>query len=148
MRRHRIIETYLAERLGLTWDQVHDEADRLEHAVSDLVLDRMDAELGHPRVDPHGDPIPSADGTVATVPSLSLGEVPPGAAVRVIRISDRHADVLRYLEEKGIVLGTLMTVADVSTAAGTMTLERDGAPVELTLEAASHIRVVLDPAEA
>lgn len=148
VRRHRIIETYLAERLGLTWDQVHDEADRLEHAVSDLVLDRMDAELGHPRVDPHGDPIPSADGTVATVPSLSLGEVPPGAAVRVIRISDRHADVLRYLEEKGIVLGTLMTVADVSTAAGTMTLERDGAPVELTLEAASHIRVVLDPAEA
>lgn len=148
VRRHRIIETYLAERLGLTWDQVHDEADRLEHAVSDLVLERMDSELGHPVVDPHGDPIPAADGTVATVPSLSLVEVPPGAAVRVIRISDRHADVLRYLTDKGIVLDAVVTVSAVFPAAGTMTLVRGGEPVELTVEAAGHIRVALAEGEA
>ncbi len=142
VRRHRIIETYLAQRLGLTWDQVHAEADRLEHAVSDLVLERMDAALGHPTVDPHGDPIPAVDGTVVSVPSIALPDAMTGDRVRVIRISDRHADVLRYLTEKELVLGASLEIVAVSALAGVMTVRVDGAAVvELTLEAAGHIRV-------
>lgn len=141
VRRHRIIETYLTERLGLTWDQVHDEADRLEHAVSDLVLDRMDEVLGHPTVDPHGDPIPARDGSVASVESWLLTEVEPGAAVTVIRISDRHADVLRYLTDKGIALQVPLTVVSHSPAAGALRVRFGDDEVELTTEAASHVRV-------
>jgi DtxR family transcriptional regulator, Mn-dependent transcriptional regulator len=141
VRRHRIIETYLAERLGLRWDQVHDEADRLEHAVSDLVLERMDAELGHPTADPHGDPIPTADGTVVRIVSVALDEAEEGARVRVIRISDRHADVLRYLTDKGVVLDAELVVVARAAAAGAMTVDAGAGVVELTAEAASHIRV-------
>lgn len=78
VRRHRILETYLAERLGYTWDEVHDEADHLEHAVSDTLLARMDEELGHPQVDPHGDPIPAEDGTVAPIDAVPLRDCPTG----------------------------------------------------------------------
>jgi DtxR family transcriptional regulator, Mn-dependent transcriptional regulator len=141
VRRHRIIETYLAERLGLRWDQVHDEADRLEHAVSDLVLDRMDAELGHPTADPHGDPIPAADGTVVRIASVSLAEAEVGDRVRVIRISDRHADVLRYLTDKGILLGVDLVVTARSATAGALTVDTGSGIVEVTAEAAGHIRV-------
>lgn len=142
VRRHRIIETYLTERLGLTWDQVHDEANRLEHAVSDLVLDRMDEVLGHPTFDPHGDPIPARDGSVATVDSRLLTQVATGERVTVIRISDRHADVLRYLTDKRIVLGTTLTVIHHSLAAGALVVTIEGDRRELTAEAAAHVRVV------
>ncbi len=142
VRRHRIIETYLTERLGLTWDQVHDEANRLEHAVSDLVLDRMDEVLGHPTFDPHGDPIPARDGSVATVDSRLLTQVATGERVTVIRISDRHADVLRYLTDKRIALGTTLTVIHHSLAAGALVVTIGDDRRELTAEAAAHVRVV------
>lgn len=144
VRRHRILETYLVQQLGLSWDQVHDEADRLEHAVSDLVLDRMDAALGHPVRDPHGDPIPSVDGTVPADDSFPLSEAEPGAVVEVVRVSDRSPDVLRYLRERAVVPGARLRVAEVHAAAGTILIETVDASVELSTVAAAALRVAAD----
>lgn len=151
VRRHRIIETYLVERLGLSWDEVHDEADRLEHAVSDLMLKRMDAELGHPRADPHGDPIPSIDGEIDSPDALRLLDAAPGDRVRVLRVSDRQPDVLRYLSAKGIGIGAELTLVDASRATGIVRLERAAEadssgggplePLEIGTAAAREIRV-------
>ncbi len=141
VRRHRIIETYLVDRLGLGWEHVHDEADRLEHAVSDLVLDRMDEVLGRPTADPHGDPIPAPDGTLPPDVSVALRDAPPGTEVRVARVSDRSADVLRYLHDRGVVLGTHLEVIEVSTATGTLAVRVEGQPLELSLTAADAVRV-------
>lgn len=141
VRRHRIIETYLVQALGLSWDQVHVEADRLEHAVSDLVLDRMDAVVGHPRSDPHGDPIPDKDGRVARTESKLLSRCEPGEQVRVIRVSDRHPDVLRFLVSKAIEVGSEIEVVAVTAGAGVLQIRVAGSVVDLPLAAADQIRV-------
>ena len=110
VRRHRLIETFLVEVLGYRWDQVHDEAEHLEHAVSDFMIDRIDEHLGHPTRDPHGDPIPAADGRVTRPDAVPLVEVAPGARVRVERIADTDPDLLQYFAERGIGVGaTLLT---------------------------------------
>jgi DtxR family Mn-dependent transcriptional regulator len=141
VRRHRIVETYLVEALGLTWDQVHEEADRLEHAVSDLVLERMNAALGDPDRDPHGDPIPDAQGHTASFRSRRLEETTPGEEVSVVRVSDRSPELLRYLTDRGIVIGTRLTVTAISSAASSIAVDIDGESVELALDAAEAIRV-------
>lgn len=141
VRRHRILETYLVQHLGLTWDQVHDEANKLEHAVSDLVLDRMDAVLGHPTHDPHGDPIPDTDGRIPPDHSWALVDTTPETQVDVLRVSDRSPDILRYLTGHGITVGTRLTVTEISPAAAVVRLSLDGGPVELSLHAAAAVRV-------
>ena len=108
VRRHRLIETFLVEVLGYRWDQVHDEAEHLEHAVSDFLVDRIDEHLGHPARDPHGDPIPSADGRVARPDAVLLADVPPESRVRVERISDTDPDMLQFFAERGIGVGTVL----------------------------------------
>jgi DtxR family transcriptional regulator, Mn-dependent transcriptional regulator len=105
VRRHRLIETYLVQRLGLSWDEVHEEADALEHSVSDLVLDRMEAELGHPRFDPHGDPIPSSDGTVAEFCGRRFATLEPGDRGRLVRVDDTDPAMLTWLREQSVELG-------------------------------------------
>lgn len=141
VRRHRIIETYLARQLGLGWDQVHDEADRLEHTVSDLVLDRMDVVLGHPSADPHGDPIPATDGQLRADDTLALYDLSPGTYAVVARVSDRSPDILRYLEQRGIVVGARVRLDLVSAAAAALdvTIGREG--IEISLTAAHAVRV-------
>ena len=141
VRRHRIVESYLVEALGLTWDQVHDEADRLEHAVSDLVLERMNAALGNPERDPHGDPIPDVDGHTAEFPSRRLQETVPGVEVEVVRVSDRSPELLRYLTERGIVIGTKLQVRSISSAASAIAVSIGDESIELALDAADAIRV-------
>ncbi|WGP06225.1 metal-dependent transcriptional regulator [Bacillus subtilis] len=141
VRRHRIVESYLVEALGLTWDQVHDEADRLEHAVSDLVLERMNAALGNPQRDPHGDPIPDADGHTADFPSRRLQETAPGVEVEVVRVSDRSPELLRYLTDRGIVIGTKLQVRSISSAASAIAVTVGDDSIELALDAADAIRV-------
>lgn len=141
VRRHRIVESYLVEALGLTWDQVHDEADRLEHAVSDLVLERMNAALGSPQRDPHGDPIPDADGHTADFPSRRLQETAPGVEVEVVRVSDRSPELLRYLTDRGIVIGTKLQVRSISSAASAIAVSVGDENIELALDAADAIRV-------
>ncbi|MCU4297235.1 metal-dependent transcriptional regulator [Brevibacterium permense] len=141
VRRHRIVESYLVEALGLTWDQVHDEADRLEHAVSDLVLERMNAAVGSPQRDPHGDPIPDADGHTADFPSRRLQETTPGVEVEVVRVSDRSPELLRYLTDRGIVIGTKLQVRSISSAASAIAVRVGDESIELALDAADAIRV-------
>ncbi|WP_169250787.1 metal-dependent transcriptional regulator [Brevibacterium sp. 'Marine'] len=141
VRRHRIVESYLVEALGLTWDQVHDEADRLEHAVSDLVLERMNAAMGSPQRDPHGDPIPDADGRTAEFPSRRLQETAPGVEVEVVRVSDRSPELLRYLTDRGIVIGTKLQVRSISSAASSIAVSIGDESIELALDAADAIRV-------
>jgi DtxR family transcriptional regulator, Mn-dependent transcriptional regulator len=147
VRRHRLIETYLVTRLGFGWDEVHDEADRLEHATSDLLLDRMAEALGHPAVDPHGDPIPAADGTVARPDTRPLDEVAAGERVRVARVSDRHPEVLRYLAEKGVTVGAEIEVVHPAAAHGALTIRIEGTETELTATAADAVRVAIPMAE-
>lgn len=141
VRRHRILEAYLAQCLGLSWDQVHDEADRLEHSVSDLVLDRMHAALGRPERDPHGDPIPTTDGLLARDDSYPLGDAEEGSDVIVVRVSDRSPAVLRYLHDRKIVPGTHLHVAEVSADAGAITAIAEHASIELSTQAASALLV-------
>lgn len=123
VRRHRIVETYLVERLGYSWDEVHDEAELLEHAMSDRLLERMDEALGHPERDPHGDPIPRPDGTVPLPPAVPLADFGEGQSGRVARISDAEPQVLRYLSEVGIGLDVHLTVLERREFAGTTAIE-------------------------
>lgn len=105
VRRHRLIETFLVQVLGYGWDEVHDEAETLEHAVSDLLVDRLDAHLGHPDRDPHGDPIPRRDGSISRPDAVPLTDVAPGSTVLVERISDDDPELLRFFGEHGIDVG-------------------------------------------
>ncbi|HEY3133484.1 MAG TPA: metal-dependent transcriptional regulator [Gemmatimonadaceae bacterium] len=110
LRRHRIIEAYLAEALGYPWDRVHQEAERLEHAASDELVDRMAATIGEPEVDPHGAPIPTRDGAVDETEYRSLADMNVGAAGSVVRVADEDPEMLRYLAELAIVPGKRVTV--------------------------------------
>ncbi|EPD69687.1 metal-dependent transcriptional regulator [Corynebacterium pyruviciproducens] len=101
-RRHRVLETFLVETLGYSWDEVYEEADVLEHAVTDRFLERLDAHLGHPTHDPHGDPIPAADGTIAKAATVPLSEVEPGTSIHIARIGDSDPELLRYLADNNI----------------------------------------------
>src|SRR6266496_6681218 len=102
IRHHRLLELYLARQLGDRWDQVHAEAERLEHVISEEFEDKLDALLGHPTVDPHGDPIPSKDGVITRRPGTPLQEFPQGQPARVSRITDQTPEKLRYLGQLGL----------------------------------------------
>ncbi|MGK0720783.1 metal-dependent transcriptional regulator [Leucobacter sp. W1478] len=106
VRRHRLIETFLVEMLGYSWDLVHDEAEALEHSVSDFMIDRLDALLGYPARDPHGDPIPSASGEVTYPDAKPLSRAEPGSMLRIERISDDDPALLQYFSEHGLAVGT------------------------------------------
>jgi DtxR family Mn-dependent transcriptional regulator len=146
VRRHRIVETYLVERLGYSWDEVHEEAEELEHAMSDRLLDRMDAALGHPRRDPHGDPIPAADGTVPLPPAVPLADLPEGARGHVARISDAEPQVLRYLAEVGVGLDTVVVVEAIRAFAGTTAVRIGSAGVAVELGAGAVAAIWVVPA--
>ena len=109
-RRHRLIETWLVREFGYGWDEVHDEAEVLEHAVSERLLERIDEQLGRPTHDPHGDAIPDAAGHVHREPFVLLGEAGAGHSGRVLRISDRDADFLRDLDRLGVAVDTIIRV--------------------------------------
>lgn len=104
VRRHRLIETFLVTELGYGWDEVHDEAELLEHTVSDAFIERLDAKLGRPRRDPHGDPIPAPDGSVRYPSAHRLDGLDDGHAGRLVRVSDDDPDVLRFLDRNGVTL--------------------------------------------
>jgi DtxR family Mn-dependent transcriptional regulator len=112
VRRHRLIEQFLARVLGVPWDEVHAEAEVLEHAVSDALVRRIDAYLGYPTHDPHGDPIPSADGAHVESWAGALVDAEPGTRFRVERVSDRDSDALRYLGELGVRPGEVLDILD------------------------------------
>lgn len=122
LRRHRIIETYLVASLGYRWDDVHQQAERLEHAVSDDLIERMATALGNPRFDPHGEPIPATDGTMASVRATPLTDAALGEWVQVRRVGTGDPERLRYLASLGIVLGADVEVVDRQPFDGPVTV--------------------------
>jgi DtxR family Mn-dependent transcriptional regulator len=126
IRRHRLIEAYLVATLGYTWDTVHEEAERLEHAVSDTLVDRMASVLGHPTVDPHGDPIPTADGSIDEPSVLPLAEVPAGRTVELRRVDESQAERLRYIGSIGLTPGVEVTVVERQPFQGPVTVRVEG----------------------
>lgn len=126
VRRHRLIEDFLVKVLDVPWEEVHAEAEVLEHAVSERLLDRIDALLGHPTADPHGDPIPPAGGGHVEAWGARLDAVPSGAAFRVDRIHDRDDAALRYLAELGVRPGTVLHIVERAPFGGPLWLRVDG----------------------
>lgn len=115
IRRHRLVETWLVREFGYAWDEVHDEAEVLEHSISDRLLERIDERLGRPRHDPHGDAIPDAAGDVRREPFVLLAAAAAGHRGRVLRVSDRDPGLLRAVESAGITVGATVTVMDAAT---------------------------------
>lgn len=128
IRHHRLIELYLQEALGFRWDEVHEQADILEHVISEKMEERMAAALNYPVFDPHGDPIPDKEGRMTDIATERLSAVGAGARVRVARIpDDSNSDLLRYLAEIGLVPGATLRIVDVAPFDGPLTLIVDGA---------------------
>ena len=123
VRRHRLIETFLLEHLGYDWQEVHEEAERLEHAVSDAFTDRLAAFLGHPEHDPHGDPIPSAEGNLEADDSFPLSQAVAGRRLRISKVSDEDAAMLDYFGDRNLVPGRLLTVREVRALDGVVIVE-------------------------
>lgn len=132
VRRHRLIETWLVQEFDYGWHEVHDEAEVLEHTISDRLLEGIDARLGRPRFDPHGDAIPDADGAVDREPFVLLADAPTGHVGRVLRVDDRDPELLRALEAAGVVVAATVT----TTASG---IELDGAATALPEGAADVV---------
>lgn len=142
LRRHRLIELFLVKIAGLDWSEVHDEAERLEHAVSERLIERMDEMLGHPAVDPHGDPIPTASLKVRTLDYSTLAAAEVGVRYRVARIADQSTEFLRLVEKVGLRPGKKVRLADRDEAADTLEIELDrGRRASLGLRAAGKIFV-------
>jgi DtxR family Mn-dependent transcriptional regulator len=135
VRRHRLLETFLVSELGYSWDEVHDEAEVLEHAVSDQLVARIDAKLGFPQRDPHGDPIPASNGKVATPPARQLWACRDGDAGTVARISDADPEMLRYFDSIGISLDARVQVLTRREFAGM---------VSVAVESADGARTMID----
>ncbi|MEM6455195.1 MAG: metal-dependent transcriptional regulator [Acidobacteriota bacterium] len=142
LRRHRLIELFLVRVLGYDWSEVHDEAEQLEHALSDTLVERIDRLLGSPTVDPHGDPIPGPGGELAVVDLVSLAECAVGDAHHLRRVSDQAGAFLRFAETHGLVPGARLTVTAAEPAAHALTVQADGHDaVTLGREAAGKLWV-------
>lgn len=145
VRRHRLLETYLAEALGLSWDRVHVEAERLEHALSPELEAVIDAKLGYPVRDPHGDPIPSPDGRVEEPATCNLGLLEPGRAATLVRVSDADPEVLRRLSSAGIALGQEIEVVGPCGAAGDLAVRVAGVRHVLAAATTAAMWVQVEP---
>jgi len=142
LRRHRLVELFLVQVMGMSWDEVHDEAEQLEHVVSERLIERIDEMLGHPAVDPHGDPIPSARGAVPAPARPRLSDAPVGKPLRVARIADQSAEFLRLVERLGLKPGSEVEVRARDAAADTLVLRvESGGESPLGLHAAARIFV-------
>lgn len=143
IRHHRLIELYLIEALGYSWDEVHAEAERLEHVVSPLFIERIAAALGHPELDPHGEPIPTEDGQIEPRSGVAMSELAAGQGGHITRVDDHDPDLLRYLASLGIRPGARVSVVATAPFGGPIDLDVDGQHEVLGPEAASHVFVEL-----
>lgn len=148
LRHHRLLELFLAEELGMPWDRVHDEAERLEHVISEELEERIATRLGHPEVDPHGDPIPSATLELQEQATRSLESLEPGAAGCFVRVSDSDPAMLRYLHEQGIAPGDRFAVVDRQPFGGPLMIRFGDSTHAIGGELARAMRVVADAGEA
>ena len=145
LRRHRLIELFLVKTLDLTWDQVHEEAEDMEHSVSDFLVGKIDEFLGRPQFDPHGDPIPTEDGQLrgTTREIVSLSSCQPGQQFRLARVTDQQGDFLRYLSDSNLNIDTTGVVENRNLSGGIMTISVNGNALSLGLSAAESLLVVL-----
>jgi DtxR family Mn-dependent transcriptional regulator len=141
IRHHRLLELYLAEALGYSWDKVHEEAERLEHVISEEFEEKIFEALGRPTRDPHGDPIPAKDGTLMETEHERLSDMEPGATGVIRRVSDSDAEVLRYLGTRGLVPDATVEVLDKAPFNGPLTVKSGNTEHVLGRELARHIRV-------
>jgi DtxR family Mn-dependent transcriptional regulator len=141
LRRHRLIELFLARTLKLNWDEVHEEAEHMEHAVSDWLVDRIDQFLDHPDVDPHGDPIPRADGSLPPAEYAALAGCNEGTTFRLMRVTDQSPEFLRYLTQSGLPLGTEGRVIANRNEAGVVSVQIGDQLTSLGHDAAAKILV-------
>lgn len=146
IRRHRILESYLTRVLGYPWDLVHDEAERLEHAASDALIERMSAAMGHPTEDPHGAPIPTREGRVDERALRTLAELQAGECARMVRVSDRDPALLRYLDEIGLHPNVRVDLAARAPFEGPLTLRIGDTTVVVGTALAAQILV--EPVDA
>jgi DtxR family Mn-dependent transcriptional regulator len=144
IRHHRLIEAYLSEALGMPWDRVHDEAEVLEHYISEDLEDRMASALGDPAVDPHGDPIPDRRLSLEAEEGMALAELEPGSAAVLRRVSDSDPEMLRYLADRGIRPGVRLRVIGVQPFGGPLLIESEGREHALGAELAEKMRVELE----
>jgi DtxR family Mn-dependent transcriptional regulator len=144
IRHHRLLELYLVESLGMSWDEVHDEAEILEHVLSEELEELIAAKLGHPTLDPHGDPIPSRELTLARDDSLSLHELEPGEGGTFVRVSDADPAMLRFLAEHGIVPGTRLKIVERQPFDGPLTVKLNGKKQVLGAILARAMRIQKD----
>lgn len=141
LRRHRLVELFLTKTLGLSWDEIHAEAENLEHAVSDRLIDRIDQQLGFPDRDPHGDPIPNSDGTLRSKPGEPLAGLEANTPFVLLRVLDQTPEFLRYLTDGGLIPGSTATVIQNLPSAGIMTLQAGDHQISLSREAARKLLV-------
>ncbi|PJF34900.1 MAG: DtxR family transcriptional regulator [Candidatus Thermofonsia Clade 1 bacterium] len=151
IRHHRLLELYLTQKLGFSWDEVHEEADRLEHYISERLEARIADALGHPELDPHGDPIPALDGTVTLPELVLLSDLAIAQRGTVSRILDQSPEVLRYLSELGLVPGVLVVLADRAPLNDTLQVRigsRAAEPRTISMQVARKALVVPDDSES
>ena len=141
IRHHRLVELYLSKALGVPWDRVHEEAEKLEHVLSDDVEDRMAAALDDVSTDPHGSPIPTKDGQIARVDSMPLSEIDAGQTVRILEVNDDDSDLLRYLGDLKLYPGTDIEIVNREPFGDSLTIRHDGRELSLGEEATPHVFV-------
>ena len=143
VRRHRLLETFLVQELGYRWDEVHDEAEVLEHTVSDAFIERLDAKLGHPHRDPHGDPIPTADGHIRLPAAFPIATLDDGHRARLARVSDDDPEVLRYLSGRSVGLDVPLTVTGHRPFGGALAVVFDTAAGPAAVEVSDALAQAL-----
>ena len=144
LRRHRLVELFLVQVMGMSWAEVHDEAERIEHAVSERLIDRIDEMLGRPETDPHGDPIPTAEGRISHPEYVDLLSAPLNQPLTVVRVVDQGADFLRFIEERHLKPGSIVIVESRDDMADSVLLRADsGNATTIGTKAASKVLVQL-----
>src|SRR5262249_49927159 len=136
-----LIEQFLSQTLKLSWDEVHEEAEHMEHAVSDALVDRIDAYLGHPATDPHGDPIPKADGTMAAAADRSLADCAAGDRFRIARVVDQSPEFLRQLSQAGLAIGAHGSLIANDATSASLTIRLGNADKKLSRGVALKLMV-------
>jgi DtxR family transcriptional regulator, Mn-dependent transcriptional regulator len=145
VRHHRLLELFLMEALGYTWDEVHAEADVLEHVISEEFEERMEARLGHPAMDPHGDPIPAKDGTFTALKERALLAMQPGESAQITHINDTHSEMLRYAAGLGLTPATRLKLLEVEPFGGSLRVKIGKTEQAIGRELAAQIFVSLEP---
>lgn len=146
IRRHRLIETFLEQTLGYDWGEVHQDAETLEHAVSDLFVQRLDRHLGFPNVDPHGDPIPTASGDYAEGEAVPLDRCPPGSLLQVMRLRDDEPAFLDLMKSHNLVPGQRVVLKGLDAVAGTVTVENPETEELFVMSSLLAPRILVTPA--